>query len=328
MKAYIDTRLIRKFITVKDLKERESLLNDCCNALKTNDKELEFVLGWPSLFEYLGFGFLFENTPKLDQKNKIFASVVEALLMDCDKEVITYLYDQIFVECLTQVKGLPQIHPKVILEEIRKRKFTLFAHLEDPFTAALNHYEKKFSEDPQNAFHDLTLYLAWDRVCVYLATLFDHTSLKIHNGLQILKECLVESFQHITQHGKTAPGFFRLVEALYAYQMKDENLQKYSEAEWLTLCQSSNALKPREYLADVSYIDASVVEEKSNDKNSLKVLVLDSPEKIHASLGLSDYMLGKLKADVPNWNYSFRPMEIICLQEHDKNLVVESIIQH
>ena len=90
MKSYIDTRLIRKFITVQDLNERESLLKACYRALEIDDKALEFVLMWPSLLEYLGFGFLFENTPKLDSKNKIFTSVVDALLLNSDKEVVTY----------------------------------------------------------------------------------------------------------------------------------------------------------------------------------------------------------------------------------------------
>lgn len=181
--------------------------------------------------------------------------------------------------------------------------------------------------------HDLILYLAWDRVCVHLAIVFENVDQNpnIRNGLEVLKECLLESFQHITSQGKTLPGFFRLVETLYAYQMREEYLQTYTDSEWLILCEGSRALKPRESLGDLLYIDAAVVHDQElneTPKEFLKMFTLEVVEKVNASLSLADYMIEQLKRDDPRWRYNLRPVEIICLREFQGSLFVRQVVRH
>lgn len=325
MNVYLDNKLIRKFLSVTTKEERDALLNDCVKPLAIpEDQFLDFFMDWSALLEYLGLGSLFENFQVLDKENKIFASVIEVLKLDSDKEVIIYLYDQIFVECLTHVKALQQIHPSVLLDKIRHMQANpLFSSARDPFAANLKLYEKKLSGNPGDTIHDLVLYLAWDRVCVYLAAIFDETSLKIQNGLEILKECLIESFEHITKEGRTKPGFFRLLEALYAYQMKEESLQNYTEEEWKILCESVSTLQSRDYLPDACYIKVKFT---GNDHSQLKVLALEPMEKVKKRISFADHMNKKLKQDVPTWQFDLQSYEIICLKELENSFLVDSIV--
>lgn len=327
MKVFVDNQLIQKIVQTKDQNLKEIFLNEWAKAAPNyTEDSLQFILGWSSLLTYLNWDSLFENFPLLNEHNKIFCSVIEVLSMDSEKEVIVYLFDQIFVECLNQVKGLWQVNAEALLERIQHKRQEVSFSPEDPFSYALESYERMLSEDPKGTLHDLILYLAWDRVCVYLAAIFDHTSLKIKNGLTILKECLIESFQHIITQGKTVPSFFRLAEALYAYQMKDENLQNYSAVDWLTLCQSSNAIMPRENIVNASFIDFSVMMQSNLNKFSLVALTLDSVEKVKACLTLADYTMAKLKTEIADWQYTFRSREIVCLKKDENHFLVESVI--
>lgn len=324
MKVHLDSRLIRKLVAACNENERTALLNEYAKTLAIlENSHLQIVLRWPSLLEYLGLSSLFDTLQKLNDQNKIFSSVIEVLKIASEKEVLIYLYDQIFVECLTQVKGLLQIHPEKLIILIRnKRKNTMFSLINDPFSSSLEEYEKKLMENPNDLIHDLTLYLAWDRVCVYLASLFDHTSLQIRNGLDTLKECLIESFQHITLQGRTSPSFFRLMEALYAYEMKEENLQKHTDADWQVLCQGATILKPRELLADVSYIDAGITNAAMPSHPHLKFLTVDEPARVKACLSLAEYMMAKLRPEAPDWKYahSICTSSVFCWEKSNSNL--------
>lgn len=322
MKVYPDHILIKKFIELKEENEAQTLLNNCRLVTSVSkEEEFQFILDRPAILEYLGFSTLFENFQKPTLENSIFASVVEILKLDSDKDVIVYLFDQIFVECLTQVKALPQIHPKAMLDQIQSRRENSFFSLEeDPFAAILKSFERAVTGNPHETVHDLTLYLAWDRVCVYLSAIFDETSLKVQNGLEILRDCLVESFRHIQGQGTTTPSFFRLMEALYAYQMKDENLQKYSAIEWQVLSQSVGALQPREFLPDACYIDARYSE------NEQKILTFETPLKINLNLSLAHFTIAKLKENLPDWKFSLLPLEIVCLKASDTTFSIEQVI--
>ncbi|HEV8052043.1 MAG TPA: hypothetical protein VGP47_06085 [Parachlamydiaceae bacterium] len=325
MNMYVDNKLIRKLLSAIDIEDRDSLLNECIKIIEIPEEgSLDFVLDWSSLLEYLGFGSLFQTLPVLNKDNKIFASVIEVLKLDSEKEVIVYLYDQIFVECLTQVKGLQQILPNILLQQIRHMQANpLFSCAKDPFSSSLKMFEKKLAGKPEDTIHDLVLYLAWDRVCVYLAAIFDETSLEIRNGLNILKECLIESFQHITKQGRSKPGFFRLLEALYAYQMKQENLDNYTETEWQILCESVATLQSREFLADACYIKVKFT---GNDYPLLKVLTIEPSERASARISFADYMNRKLKSEVSGWDFDLQPYEIMCLKNLESSLSVDSII--
>lgn len=326
MKIYPDAKLIEKILSSTP-EERQTILNACSKALKNEDKtHLQFLLGWTALLEYLDFEPIFEHFPKLNE-NKIFASVVEVLKLEADKEVIVYMYDQIFVECLREVKKLHQVHPKILIDQIHfKRDHPLFPANEDPFSTSLAYYETRSIKEPQAFMHDLVLYLAWDRVCVYLMALFNEPSLMIKNGLNVMRECLIESFQHITENGKTIPSLFRLVEALYAYMMKEENLQSYSAAEWEILCKSPLALQSIDDLTHASYIDAGLSYGKQIDPFILKFLTFDDAEKVKARLILTELILNNLQKEIPSWQYVLRPCEITCLKEENNELIVNVII--
>lgn len=330
MKASIDTKLIQKLVYEEDAAKRQAFLDDCRQALLfKGESSVQLVLGWPSLLDYLDFRSLFDSFQKFDAQNKLFSTVVEVLKLEAEKEVIIYLYDQLFVECLTQIKTLPIIDPQVLLNKIdMKRRRSLFYQTTDPFSFALQTYEKRLVENPRETLHDLILYLAWDRMCVYLATIFDHPTLQIGNGLVILRACLIESFQHITRQGQTAPSFFRLLEALYAFQMKEENLQSYSDLEWEILCRSSIALQPREALADACYLDTASGQGANSDGSSVTVLTLEKAEKVRAFLSLADDMSGKLTGEIADWSFTFSPYEIVCFRESEKGLVVDALIRH
>jgi hypothetical protein len=287
-------------------------------------------LDWSALLELLGYTGLFDSFQQTEEKKKIFASVIEALKMDSDNEVIYYLFDQIFVECLTEVKTLkPVSHPDILVNQVRALLTNpLFPSQEqDPFSATLRYYDRRLTENLQDTLHDLILYLAWDRVCVYLAMIFDDVSLKIKDGLKLLKDCLIESFQHIKTDGKTNPGFFRLIEALYAFEMKDENLQNYSDVDWKTLCESVQALQPRDSLADVCFIDIGLVSDLIQDKPLLKVLTMKSANEVKTIISLANFMLEQLRTELSDqWKYGMCPYEILCLKQEGEIFIVDAAI--
>lgn len=255
-------------------------------------------LSWPSFLECLNIRSVFENFPKCNEENKLFAFIKDILAAGCEKELYYRLYDQVFVECLTQVKSLEQVNATYLLEQIQKKKS--FQGLEQ--------YKKKLEEHPYDTLHDLTLYLAWDRVTVFFASLFDTAlDVKDQEGLYLFKECLVESFQHITMQGKTIPSFFRLIEALYAYYLRDENLQTHTESEWLALCQGSCTLESREELIDVPYIDIKSLEDK--------IFTLDSPDKVKARIALAHCIIEKLKKEDLNCQYILNAAEVVSIED-------------
>lgn len=336
MRAFIDNKLIEKIAIGENPKEVEAFLETCAKeGILTDGQLVQVSFGWPSLFEYIQQGGVLTTFPQFGDDHPLFALLMAVLTANPERDVVIRLYDQIFVECLTQVKALPQIHPAFLLEMIRQRRHKILSlQIKHIFSSSVEHYEKYLSEDPYNAIHDLTLYLAWDRVCIYLAIVFENMTpgLKIREGLDVLKECLIESFQHITAHGRTAPSFFRLMEALYAYYMRDEQLQSYNESDWAILCQGSQALKPRENLSDVFYIDAAIVSERElkhsqKGKDFFTVLTLDSVEKVSSTLSLAQFMINQLKKEEKGWLYTLCPVEIVCLEEIDGTFsVVDTIV--
>lgn len=313
MNFFLDNKLVKQLASSEDPAKNAALVQSCATMAGINDNSFRFVLEWPSFLEYLGFGSIFENYPKDEKQEKIFSSVIEALQLDPDKEVIHYLYDQIFVECLTQIKKLPQVNPTILIDQIyAKRAQCLYPGIEDPFEPILYHYERKLTSTPYEAIHDLTLNLAWDRVCVYLIGVFDHTALHTRNGLQILKECLIESFIHIKLQGKTSPGFIRLVEALFAFHMKEENLENHTEKEWQVLCKGVETLQSREKFPDASYIDLGIGLEGQTEKK-FHVFTLESLDKAEARLALANLMIEKIKREDPEWKFSLHPFEVTSL---------------
>lgn len=336
MKFFTDNTLIEKILSSSETSDAISLqkiINEI--APSEHDHSLQIMLPWPSLLKYLGLEQLLENFPVFDSQNALFTFITSLLPLKTEKELLIRAYDQIFVECLTQIKALPQIDSSFLLQLIKEKRHSFDVQVDSLFAQSLDHYEKQLLEHPTYLMHDLILYLAWDRVCVNLAILFEHpNSNDIQSGLHILKECVLESFQHISAQGRTSPSFFRLVETLYAYQMREENLDLPTDAEWTILCAGASVLKLRENLPDVWYIDAAIVDKQKwnytqheTEKNCIKVFTFDSPEKVKACLSLILYMIDKLKEGPIEWHYFLSPVEIICLKK-EGNEWIASAIKH
>ena len=270
-------------------------------------EEGDVVLLHATFFECLGLNHIFEKFPELNELHILLISILEH---ENKNELLVHFYDQVFIECLTHVKALPELGPSFLLEQIEKKR------VECPFPQSLDLYQILLLKHPQHIIHDLTLHLAWDRTCVYLASLFDQD----FSDLKVLKDCLVESFQHITKDGKSVPSLFRFIEALYSYYLKKENLPHHTEEEWKILCQGSITLKPRDKFTAVPYLDVVA--------GNRKVLTLDSLTQVKAAVALTECILEKLKKEHPTWSYSLSPVEVSCLKETEKGFEVESVFTH
>lgn len=274
---------------------------------------------WPSLLEYLELGGLFSSLPAFDETQPLFQTCVSMLCANEDKEILLYVFDRLFTENLNQIKNLPQIRAPFLLQAIkRQRQTSSYLAVQAVLSNVLVVCEAAFEVNTAHTMHDLILYLAWDRMCICMTRLFDYQSTdpKYIKGIGVLKECLLESYQHITQQGKTAPGIYRMLESFFFYEMREENLQKHTEADWEILNQSYKILKGQEELADFFYIDDAVIpaeELKSEEESSECYLTLESNEKVHARLALAHLMMRKLKAEVSQWDYVLQPKKIVCL---------------
>lgn len=293
MTVFLDRTLLKRKLAGENLLEFET--------------HSDFLFNWSSLLDFLDLGEeLFKEIPSFNLENELFSLILSTLSVGAEKEIIQRLYDQIFVECLTHVRALVQIQPTYLLAEINKKKSSLLGK-------SLTTIERYLKEDPYHAMHDLTLYLAWDRVCVSVAALFEipFAGLNALEGLAVFKDCLIESFIHIKEQGSTNPSFFRLVEALYAYDLREDRLSIHTEEEWLILCKSAPSLKPRECLLDLYYIDECIGVVGSVSTKNSKAFTVESKEKVEARIALVHFMIKKLKKEIFHWNYEFSPLEII-----------------
>lgn len=261
---------------------------------------------WPSLLECLDLRSLFKGLPSFSPEEPLYKAFLAALLVNQEKEALFYLYDSLFAECLTQVKGLPQIDAAYLLHAIQQKKQEVKAMF-----PALASYEAALLENASDTMHDLILYLAWDRMCVSVSRLFDYQSSDpaFMHSLEVLKECLIESYLHITQQGRTTPSLYRLLEALFFYEMREENLQKHTAEAWALLSQNIQILRAQDELADFYYIDDAVMPQSG----SSAYLTLDSPERVNLRLGLAQHMMEKLKLEVPEWSYEMQIKQVIYL---------------
>ncbi|MBX7067392.1 MAG: hypothetical protein K1X28_09190 [Parachlamydiales bacterium] len=259
---------------------------------------------WPSILEYLGLGGILGRLPPFDERNALFVATVHALCEVNNPEDLFYVYDSLFTETIKQIKSLKEIDAAFLLEKIGERK-----EIKNILTPALAEKEKRLRENGPEAMHDLILYLAWDRMCVRMGVLFDHPSKNetFLQNLKHLKWCLLESFLHIAGQGRTNPSFYRLIEALFYYQMREERMQTHQDADWELLTQSFQALKNPNELVDYFYIDHAIA------SSSVCHLTLDPPEIVQSRLDLANYMISQLKAEIPTWNYSLSESHIIHL---------------
>lgn len=303
---------------------KKILAQDNLSAFSTIFTEKVFLTpNWSSFFSSLPLDGLLEDFPLLNEEEGLLASIGKHLEKDLREQDLFDLYDLLFVECLTSLKNLKSLDGAFLLKLLEEKKHSsLFPFLWEG-------YEKKFLETPSQTLHDLILYLAWDRMCVCAAVLFEQTTSdpkKIAN-LHFFKNCLVESFFHIKKDKKTVPSFFRFVEALYAYDLREEQLDRHTPEAWSILCKGASALKPRHFLSDTAYIDFALQQEKSSESSSSKFVTFSPPENIQASLQLAHFYLQKIRSDARTAFYQFSPLQIVCLQEKESTLFIKKIIE-
>lgn len=275
------------------------------------DPDNQLYLRWPALLEYLGLGSLLTTLPTFEPAQPLFNACVTTLSSNKEKEVCFYIYDQIFTECLNQIKMLPQMNAPYLIEAIKKSRLTpSFLTAEKIISSSLSAYEIALISHGAAAIHDLVLYLAWDRMCVCMGHLFDYQTAepKFNKGLIILKECLIESYLHISQHEKTSPNLSRMIESLLFYHVREDNLQNHTDKGWETLSKSLPHLNPQNELADIYYIDDALVPE--SDDNQV-YLTLEEAAKVNVKLELAQYIFEKLKEEDSQWDYTFQPKKVI-----------------
>lgn len=303
-------------LLVKDLLKDPANLSKYKNIV-TGDGRI--VFRWPSLLEYLGIGKLFSELPSFEEGSPLFEACLSALSSHDSQEMIFYIYDNLFAENLRHIQALPQINPQFLLQAIKeKRKSTHSLEAGKLLDASLVTYEQAFIEIPSQVMHDLVLYLAWDRMCAWMGTLFNFQSadMKLIKALSVLKECLAESYRHIFEQGRTRPGIYRMLESLVFYQMREENIQKHTDEEWMILSQSFPALKEKNELADFFYIDDAVVfgsKQTGEEQHTKCYATLDSVDKVSARLALAQCLMRQLKQDATGWDFIIRPQEMIYL---------------
>lgn len=325
MKILIGSSLLQKMLQTDPNTCWKDVLANLIGSI--GEQQLEVVFGWPSLFEYLDCGSMLKDFPLFDDHNSLFKRIKLALVLDPDNDQMINFYDELFVECLNLVRSIPLLDRNALLEKIRVKESTA----NEIFSVELERYKQLLTDDPYRTIHDLTLYLAWDRVCVNLAMIFEHNyQAKINlASLEVLKECLIESFQHIAFQGKTSPSFFRLIEAIYALDMRNENLDLHTDSDWILLCQSSQALALRDAFINKLYVDNGVIDDQSAtnaESVEVKVLTLEPTDKVKASLLFTRFMMDRLRRDVPNWIYGLMPLEIVCLEEVETGLIVDAVL--
>ncbi len=319
MKSFIDNTLLKNLILQKNKDYQELLLEACHEAdVPLDSDQMQPIYYWPTLLTCLNLESLFDNFFQLDEEHELFKALIITLNRDLDEELLMRLYDQLFVECLTHVKNLPEIDAAVLLEKIKLKKEEISTEIAPLVLPLLDYYETYLSEHRAHAMHNLILFLAWDRMCVNMAKIFEYDSAStiIRPGLNILRACLLESFQHITTQNRTSPSLFRLLEALYADEMRQENLDVHSEEGWSALCQGVRGLRSREELADVFYIDEALTTIKNNENNFsddtiLKVLTAESLERVESTLILVGYLMERIRAIDMQWPYILRPTEVV-----------------
>jgi hypothetical protein len=301
MKLSFDNQIVRLFAD-----EAEKVLD---GPLKSYE-ESSIHLSWPSFLEYLELGDLLSRLPPFDEQQLLFKATTTALCEVDNPEDLFYIYDSLFTTVLKQIKSLPEMEPEFLIEKINQKRNKLsFWEMEKFLSPALAAHERALRKNAVETMHDLVLYLAWDRMCVCMGRLFDFpsTDLKFQMNLKRLRWCLIESFQHISGQGKTTPSFYRLMEALFYYQMREEHLQIHSESDWELLQKSFPVLKDQNELVDLFYIDHAI------SNQNVSHLTLDPPETIQSRIALAKYMIGQLKEEIPEWNLTLHDCNIIHL---------------
>ena len=241
---------MRLFLENKFLKNLAYHSSEISKYPLIEDNQNPLIFGWPSFLAALDFEEIFNSIPEFDQTNKLFEASILTLSSKPGNEVLFYLYDRLFAECLTRIKELPQIEVDYLFHRIGEKRLQLSRlSTESLYIPLLNLYEKLLQMHPSQFIHDLILYLAWDRMCVWMAALFDcqSTNSDYILNLEILKDCLIESFQHLLAR-QSIPRILSLCGIPFFLSNERRKPSKAYEEEWAILSQSFHVLKAEEKL--------------------------------------------------------------------------------
>ena len=305
MKIIVDNQIV-KILS----QERLEAIN--IPLLFESDNQIYFK--WPALLEYLGLGSILSSH---DQTEPLFVASVSALCASSEKEVVYYVYDRLFAEILSQIKGVRQINAQFLLQAIKEKKEKISnKEFQKILFSPLEAIKERLRNNPIETIHDLILYLAWDRVCMLSSVIFNYQSTDSHfiEGIALLKECLIESYQHISRDGRTSPSIYRMMESLFFYQMREERLDLHTADEWMLLSQSFSVLKDPEALADVYYIDDAFEKEGGDKESSDCYLTLDSQDVVKGRFFLINCILNKIQKETREWTLVLRPKKIVSLE--------------
>jgi hypothetical protein len=304
MKISIDDQLVRLFLAEPE---------EWNERVETTDPKYALLLSWSSLLVFLEKEQLFEQLPPFED-TKLFTATVETLGKEMSEENLFYIYDSLFADILNKVRNCPEVNPSYLLHEIEKRKKRKIPEkLELLIQPALEAKEQFLRESPAHAMHGLILYLSWDRMCIAISKLFDTQSTNPHflKNLKVLKSCLIESFLHIFKEGRVVPSLYRLVEALFFYQMREEQLQLHTEKEWEILKGSFSVLKGEKELVDTSYIDQALFGPPHKGQERLCHWTPEAPETVQRRMSLVQYVIELLKNETPDWGLELVPCTFV-----------------
>ncbi|MCX6990014.1 MAG: hypothetical protein NTX49_02955 [Chlamydiae bacterium] len=308
MKIILDSKIIRALVTHPSEILKNPLLGD---------RENQVSFGWPALLAYLELESLFTRLPVFDKTDSIFETCLTILHTSEDRDTLLSLYDHLFAKNLSEIKDLPEISAPFILEAIKQaREKDSFPLIEKVVSAVLTYYETALLENTSHTMHDLILNLSWNRTCSCLRHLFDFPSAdqKFLSALNILRRCLIESYSHIKLQKKTSPSIYSLIEALFFYEVREENLQKHTASNWALLSESFPLIEKENILTDFPYIDDAIVSKETVDEDqSSCFLTLESAGSVESRLSLARYMLEKIEDLEPAWNFRLEPKKIVSL---------------
>ncbi len=266
------------------------------------------VFRWPSLFTYLKINPL-KDFSEFDETSPIFQTCLSSLHVCEEKEHLQHIYDTLFIEIISQIKSLAGMNASYFLHKIDECK-----NKKKMITDALSPFKMAFLNDTSKTMHDLILYLSFDKMCLCLSKFFDYqtTNKTFISALKILKECIIESYQHITSDGKCFLSFYRLIESLFFYELREENLQKHREEYWKILNQSFSIIEPEVEFPDFFYIDDALKPiQAPSQLSSVCYLVTEPLTKVQTRLKFANQMLNQLKIEIPSFQYILKEVEII-----------------
>lgn len=251
---------------IASLLSKECYDEPLLKAVSGHDVQLD--VRWSSFLHFLGLDHLFFQAPLIDANHMIFKATLDVLSAHKERSELEYVFDSLFAECLRIVKSLKEIDPAFLLQKIDERRSSLPVQLSAKIAPVLDHYSMLLKDKPYHTMHNLVLLLAWDRMCVLMKGLFDHqSSSKVFAcGINVLKECLIESYIHISTQVGCKISLYRLVEALLYYFIREENINSHTDHEWKVFSHGVSILRDEDlFISNNFYIDDLFAQNELSD---------------------------------------------------------------